>query len=345
MSLSGTMSFLDLSSLGMYLEPRISGFGQLVSATKFSGGQSNPTFALETSTGKFVLRRKPPGILPASTHAVDREFRVMQALANSNVPVPRMLHLCADESVIGSMFYIMEFIQGRHWWDQTLPGETNETRSAVFDEMNRVLVELHSINVDDVNLGDFGPRAGYFSRQVKRWTKQYRGSETETIADVDQLIDWLEDNIPTDDEDSALVHGDYRLDNMIFHPESHKMVALLDWELSTLGHPLADLAYQCMQWRLTPGKLTRGLTGSNRVRLGIPTEQEYVKLYCQRRGLSGITGWTFAVAFSFFRLTAILQGVKKRALDGNASSAKAGELAKMVSPLARMAVELIEETA
>ena len=344
MTLSSNVSSLDLPSLGTYLEPLIPDFGQLVSATKFSGGQSNPTFALETSTGKFVLRRKPPGVLLASSHAVDREFRVMQALANSDVPVPRMLHLCEDESVIGSMFFIMDFIPGRHWWDQTLPGETNETRAAVFEEMNRVLAALHSIDVDAVNLGDFGPRGGYFSRQVRRWTKQYRDTETETVADVDQLIGWLEKNIPPDDGENVLVHGDYRLDNMIFHPESQRMVALLDWELSTLGHPLADLAYQCMQWRLTPGKLTRGLTGSNRVRLGIPTEQEYLDLYCQRRGLTGITGWTFAVAFSFFRLAAILQGVKRRALNGNASSAKAMEMAEMVEPLAHMAVELIEET-
>ena len=335
---------MDLPSLEKYLLPFIPDFGHLVSATKFTGGQSNPTFALETSTGKYVLRRKPPGTLLASTHAVDREFRVMQALANSDVPVPKMLHLCADDSVIGSMFYVMGFIEGRNWWDQTLPRETNDTRTAVFDEMNRVMAALHSVDVDAVGLGDFGRRGGYFIRQVKRWNNLYTASETETNIEIDQLIAWLQENIPVEEGSTVLVHGDFRLDNMIFHPSSPTVVALLDWELSTLGHPLADLAYQCMQWRLAPGRLTRGLVGSNRKTLGIPTEQEYVESYCQRRGLTEITDWTFAVAFSFFRLAAIIQGIKKRALTGNASSTRAMELAKMVAPLGRMAIEMIEET-
>ncbi len=336
---------MDVPTLGKYLESMIPNFGRLVSFEKFSGGHSNPTFALETSKGKYVLRRKPPGALLASAHAVDREFRVMRALAGTDVPVPRMLHLCDDESIIGSMFFVMEFMPGRNWRDQTLPRESSEVRTAVFDEMNRVLVALHSIDVDAVGLGDYGPRGGYFARQVKRWTGQYRAAETETITHIDYLIRWLEENVPAKDETTVLVHGDFRLDNIMFHPESAHVMALLDWELSTLGHPLADLAYQCMQWRLEPGRLTRGLAGVDRGGLGIPSEEQYVNLYCKRRGLTHIDGWTFALAFSFFRLAAIVQGVKKRALEGSASSMQAMELAKMVAPLGQMATELIEEAA
>ncbi len=335
---------MDSAVLGRYLASAIPGFGRIESIQKCPGGQSNPTFVVATDKGPFVLRRKPPGTLLASAHAIEREFLVMKALAGTQVPVPRMFHLCEDDSVIGSAFFVMEYIAGRHWWDQQLPDETNQVRSAVFDEMNCVLAALHSIDVDEAGLSDYGPRSGYFERQVRRWTGQYQASETEFVDDIEQLITWLEDNIPVRDEELVLVHGDFRLDNMIFHPEKVQVIALLDWELSTLGHPLADLAYQCMQWRLPPGKLARGLAGVDRPSLGIPCESEYVERYCERLGISEIEGWTFALAFSFFRLAAIVQGVKKRVANGNASSRQAIELAKMVEPLARMAVELIEET-
>lgn len=339
----GVPSDMNLAVLGDYLTAEICGFGKIESIRKFPGGQSNPTFVVDTNTGPFVLRRKPSGELLESAHAVDREFRVMKALAHSDVPVPRMYHLCEDDSVVGSSFFVMEYIAGRHWWDQQLPRETNQLRSAVFDEQNRVLAALHTIDVDVAGLGDYGPGSGYFARQVKRWTGQYRASATGYIDDIEQLIAWLGNNIPDDDGKLVLVHGDYRLDNMIFHPDRVEIIALLDWELSTLGHPLADLAYQCMQWRLPPGRLSRGLAGVDRASIGIPSEEEYVERYWARRGISAVEGWTFALAFSFFRLAVIVQGVKKRAAIGNASSRQATELAKMVEPLVRMAVNLIEE--
>jgi len=331
----------DTEKLAAYLERHVLGFAGPLVAEKFSGGQSNPTFKITTATGQYVLRRKPPGELLKSAHAVDREFKVLAALANTDVPVAAVYHLCEDDEVIGSMFYLMEFKAGRVFWDPALPDLDNAQRAAIFDEMNRVMVALHSVDIDAVGLRDFGRPGHYFQRQIDRWTKQYRAAETEVIADMDTLIEWLPNNTPDDDGKLVLAHGDFRLDNMMFHPTEPKVMALLDWELSTLGHPYADLAYQCMQLRLANDSVLAGLGGVDRKALAIPTEEEYVALYCQRMGLQGIPNWNFYVIFSMFRFASILEGVGRRALDGNASSDKAGQMKGLVRPLAKMAVELI----
>ena len=310
---------LDVAAVEAYLSEALPGFCGPVTAEKFAGGQSNPTFRLSSPSGDYVLRRKPPGRLLKSAHAVDREFRVQQALAGTAVPVAKMHLLCEDEAIIGSMFYVMEFMPGRNFSDPRLPELDNAERSAVFDEMNRVLAALHSIDPGSVGLGDFGKSGNYFARQVDRWTKQYFASETETIPQMNELIDWLGRHVPEDDGMVTLVHGDYRLDNIIFAEASPTAIAVLDWELSTLGHPFADLAYQCMQWRMPTGPEGRGLAGVDRATLGIPSEEDYVAMYCRRRDLGGIPDFGFCLAFCFFRMAAILQGVKKRALDGNAS--------------------------
>jgi len=332
---------LDTDSLGKYLTETIKGFAGLQTAEKFAGGQSNPTFLLTADSGEYVLRRKPAGHLLTSAHAVDREFRVISALADTEVPVAKAYHLCEDDGVIGSMFYVMGFVDGRIFWDPALPDMKSGDRTAMYDEMNRVLAALHSVDVDALGLGDFGKPGSYFERQVGRWTKQYVAAETETIEPMDELMRWLPEHMPVDDGQVALVHGDYRLDNMIFHPTESRVLAVVDWELSTLGHPFADLAYQCMQWRLPNAGISKGLAGTDRKALGIPTEADYVERYCRRTGRNGIPDWTFCLAFSFFRLAAIVQGVHKRALDGNASSARAAEIGKMARPLAQAAVDLI----
>lgn len=337
---SETFEF-DSEVLANYLEQHVDGFSGPLTAEKFAGGQSNPTFMITAASGKYVLRRKPPGVLLKSAHAVDREFRVMTALANTAVPVAKTYHLCEDDSVIGSMFYLMEFIDGRVMWDPALPGMSPAQRTAIYSEMNRILATLHSVDIDAAGLSDYGKPGNYFERQLGRWTKQYRASETETIANMETLLQWLPANLPADDGSVALAHGDFRLDNMMFHHDEPRVLALVDWELSTLGHPYADLAYQCMQLRLNHDGAIPGLAGIDRQQLGIPSEQAYVAEYCKRRGLDSIPHWNFYLAFSFFRLAAILQGVKKRALDGNASSEKALQMGAMVEPLSELAIELI----
>lgn len=332
---------LDTASLSRYLEEHIEGFKGPITEKAFSEGQSNPTFLLDTPGGSYVLRCKPPGELLKSAHAVDREYRVMNALANTDVPVPRMLAFCDDDSVIGSMFYIMEFIDGRIFWDPTLPDLSNDERSTAYDQMNRALAALHRVDTDAVGLSDYGKPGNYFERQVHRWIKQYRASETENIPAMETLIQWLPDNMPEDDGRVSIVHGDYRLDNMIFHPTEPKILAVLDWELSTLGHPFADLAYQCMQWRMAHGGTMSGLGGVDRESLGIPSEADYVARYCERMGIEGIPNWDFYLAFSFFRLAAILQGVKKRAIEGNAASTKAHDMGALTRPLSEMGAALI----
>ncbi len=341
---NGLNSFgFNTDKLANYLEQQIPGFKGPLKATKFDGGQSNPTFKLEAASGNYVLRRKPPGQLLKSAHAVDREFRVISALADTQVPVAKAYHLCENDEIIGSMFYVMEFIDGRIMWDPALPELNPEDRRQIYFEMTRVLTELHSVDVSAVGLSDFGKPGNYFERQISRWTKQYRATQTQTIVEMETLIEWLPKNMPDDDGKVVLTHGDFRLDNMIFHPTENRVLALVDWELSTLGHPYADLAYQCMQLRMghTSGELS-GLGGLDRESLGIPTEEEYVAHYCQRMGLEEIPGWHFYLAFSFFRFASILQGVKKRAIDGNASNQKAMELGELVQPLAAMAVELLD---
>ncbi|MER8463573.1 phosphotransferase family protein [Mesorhizobium sp. M1409] len=338
---------LDQAALAPYLEANIPGFSGLAAIEKFKSGQSNPTYLLTAASGRYVLRAKPPGQLLKSAHQVDREFRVMKALAGTAVPVPRMLHLSDEDSPIGRMFYVMDFVDGRIFWDPALPeARDNDERAAIYDALNDTLAALHDVDVEAVGLGDFGRPGNYFERQLARWTSQYRASETGTVADMDRLIAWLETRMPEDDGRVSLVHGDYRLDNLIFAPDRPKVLAVLDWELSTSGHPFADIAYQCMQWRLPHSSGFRGLGGVDRAALGLPLEEEYVAAYCRRRGLTGIGNWTFFLAFSFFRLAAICQGVFKRALDGNASNPeKARTYGEAVKLLSHLAAKLIDKEA
>lgn len=333
--------------VGPYLSKSIDGFGTLTNIEKFSGGQSNPTYRLTTNTGQYVLRAKPPGELLKSAHQVDREYRVMKALQMTDVAVPRMLHLSDEDSPIGRMFFVMEYLEGRIFWNPALtelPETANSERGAIYDAMNQSLAALHSVDPTSVGLGDFGVPGNYFARQLTRWSKQYYASEVDENAHMHELIEWLEREMPTDDGVVSLVHGDYRLDNMVFANDSTKVMGILDWELSTLGHPLADLAYQCMQWRLPNAGSFRGLAGVDRKARGLPAEAEYVAKYCKRRSIGKIDNWFFYVAFSFFRLGAILQGVYKRSLDGNASNPEKAKLYGAAVPvLAQMAMTMIRE--
>lgn len=333
---------LDTVALGAYLSQTVDNFAGPLTAKKFDSGQSNPTWLIETARQKYVLRMKPPGTLLKSAHAIEREYCVMQALAGSSVPVPRVLVLCEDATVLGAAFYVMSHVEGRIFWDPALPGLQPAERTAIYDAMNAALAALHGVDAEKAGLADFGRPGNYFARQIARWCEQYRASETGTLADMDALMAWLPANMPPDDGRSAIVHGDWRIDNMIFAPHEPKLLAVLDWELSTLGHPVADLAYQCMQWRLPHAGDFRGLDGVDRGALGIPDEAAYVAAYCRRCGLQGIEHWTFYLAFSFFRLAAILQGVKKRALTGNASNPERGlKMGAAVPVLARLAQDLI----
>jgi aminoglycoside phosphotransferase (APT) family kinase protein len=336
---------LDPQRLQEYLEQSVEGFHGPIEAHKFADGQSNPTFRLETASGTYVLRRQPPGKILKSAHAVDREFRVLQALRDTAVPVPEAIHLCEDPDVIGSMFYLMSFCDGRVYFPAHLPDiADNAERTAMYKALNGVLAEIHSLDLDACGLADYGKSGAYFERQLGRWTTQYRAAELHSVDAVDALIDWLQANLPEDDGRASLVHGDYRIDNVIFHPQRPEIIAVLDWELSTIGHPIADLAYQCMQWRL-PNELghQQGLGGIDRRSLGIPTEREYVDRYCERTGTGSIDNWTFHLCLGFFRLAAIVQGVAKRALQGNASSKHAAAMGQLVEPLAALALETIEE--
>lgn len=333
---------LDTVKLAAYLETWVDGFQGPLTVEKFAGGQSNPTFLLKARSGDYVLRRQPPGVLLKGAHAVDREFRVLDALKDTAVPVAHVYHLCEDREVIGSIFYVMRFVQGRIFWDPALPELPHAQRAPLYSELIRVLAALHDVDVNAVGLGDYGRPGNYFERQISMWTKQYRAAETETIEAMETLIKWLPANMPADDGQISLVHGDYRLDNLIFHPTEARVLAVLDWELSTVGHPLADLAYFCMCLRLPSSAQISGLADKNREQLGIPTEAALVAQYCVLRGVDAIDNWPFYLAFSFFRLVAILQGVLKRALDGNASSDQAVQVGRMAGHLALLAVALIE---
>jgi aminoglycoside phosphotransferase (APT) family kinase protein len=325
----------DVASLGRYLRTHVDGFGGPVEVTQFKGGQSNPTFLVVAGAKKYVVRRKPPGKLLPSAHAVEREYRVITALGATDVPVPRTYALCEDETVIGTPFYVMDFVSGRIFWEPTLPDLSAGERAAVYDAMNDALSRLHRVDVRKVGLGDYGKPGNYFARQIARWTKQYQASETQPIEAMHGLIDWLPAHVPPGDE-TSIVHGDYRLDNMVFHESEPRVLALLDWELSTLGHPLADFSYNCMQWRL--GKETgRGLAGEDLRSLGIPSEEEYVAAYCRRTGRDTIGHWDFCLAYNMFRLAAILQGIAGRIEQGNAASAHAAQTAAMARPIAEHA--------
>ncbi|MDP2323784.1 MAG: phosphotransferase [Gammaproteobacteria bacterium] len=331
----------DTAGLERYMRSHVEGFSGNLEVEQFKGGQSNPTFRLTAGGRRYVLRRKPPGKLLPSAHAVDREYRVITALLGTDVPVARTYCLCEDESVIGTMFYIMDCVDGRVLWDPALPEMDNSQRAAHYKELNRVIAALHGVDHQAIGLADYGKPGNYIERQISRWSKQYRASETEHIEAMENLIAWLPQNIPAGDE-TAIVHGDYRLDNVVFHPSEPRILAVLDWELSTLGHPLADFAYHCMTWRLTPGEF-RGMAGVDFRALGIPTEDEYVAAYCKRTGRTGIPNWDFYLAYNMFRLAGILQGIMGRVKDGTAASAHAIEQGKRARPMAEAGWRQVEK--
>jgi aminoglycoside phosphotransferase (APT) family kinase protein len=328
---------LPLARLAGWLRAHVAGFrGPLHAAERFAGGQSNPTYRLDAASGQYVLRKKPPGPLLPSAHAVDREFRVIRALAGTPVPVPRVDALCEDDAVIGSAFYVMEYLEGRIFWDQRLPEIADPAERAVmFDSMNAVIAALHSVDYAAAGLGDFGRPGNYLGRQIARWSRQYRASETEPIAAMDRLIDWLPERLPPDSAPSV-VHGDYRMDNLVFHKTEPRVIGVLDWELSTIGDPLADFAYHAMSWRVTP-ELFRGLAGIDCAASGIPDEAAYVAAYCRRTGRDRVAAWEFYMVYSLFRIAAICQGIAKRAIDGTAASADAAEQGRIARPLAEQA--------
>ena len=331
----------DVTNLERYLREHVEGFSGKLEVEQFKGGQSNPTFMLKAAERRYVLRRKPPGKLLPSAHAVDREYRVITALHASGFPVAKTYCLCEDDTIIGTAFYVMDYVAGRVLWDPSLPDIRKEQRGAYFDELNRVIAMLHSVDYAGVGLGDYGKPGNYIERQINRWIKQYRASETERIEAMENLIEWLPKNIPQGDE-TTIVHGDYRMDNVMFHPTEPKILAVLDWELSTLGHPLADFSYHCMTWRLTPGQF-RGMMGIDFKALGIPTEQEYVAAYCRRTGRDHIANWDFYMAYNMFRLAGILQGIMGRVNDGTAASAHALEQGKRARPMAEAGWQQVEK--
>jgi aminoglycoside phosphotransferase (APT) family kinase protein len=326
------------------MQGHVEGFAGSVDVRQFAGGQSNPTFLVQSADHRYVLRRKPPGKLLPSAHAVEREYRVIVALADTDVPVARAYALCEDPSVIGTAFYVMDYVEGRLFWDAALPEVLRHERRAIYEEMTRVIAALHAVDYAAVGLDDYGKPGRYIERQVARWTQQYRASETETIDAVERLIEWLPKHIPADEE-TGIVHGDFRLDNAIFHPHEPRILAVLDWELSTLGHPLVDLAYLCMRYHLSAVEF-RGLAGLDLAALQIPSESECVADYCRRRGRAPVAPqeWTYYLAFNMFRLTGILQGVLARAVQGNASSATALEAGLRARPLAEQAWALVQKS-
>src|SRR6516162_7063614 len=321
------MTELPLGRLEIWMRDHIEGFRGPLAAEQFEGGQSNPTYKLLSGDGPCVLRRKPHGQLLPSAHAVDREFRVMHTLSGTAVPVPEVYALCEDDAVIGSAFYVMELLDGRVFWDPRLPGLDRAERQAIFQSMNAVIAALHSVDHVKVGLAEFGRRANYLARQIARWSRQYQHSETEKRPAMDRLIEWLPCHLPPEGE-PRIVHGDYRIDNLIYHPTEPRVIGVLDWELSTIGNPLADFAYHVMAWRVTP-ELFRGLAGVDFTASGIPTETEYVATYCARAGCGRTADWEFYIVYSLFRLAAIMQGIAKRAIDGTAASREAVELGRL----------------
>jgi aminoglycoside phosphotransferase (APT) family kinase protein len=334
---------IDEGRLDEWMRVNVEGYGGALGVEQFKGGQSNPTYRLSAGGKRYALRRKPPGKLLPSAHAVDREFRVISALHKTGFPVARPYALCEDDAVIGTAFYVMDCVEGRVLWDQSLPGMEKAERRAIWEELNRVIAQLHGIDYKAVGLEGFGKPGNYIGRQVDRWSKQYRASETQKIEAMDKLIDWLPKNIPPGDE-TVVVHGDFRLDNTIFHPSEPRILAVLDWELSTLGHPLADFAYHAMSWHIPPGQF-RGIAGLDFEAHGIPTEREYVDMYCKRTGRAGIDAstWDYYTAYNLFRLAAILQGIAKRVVDGTAASTHAAEAGSRAPLLAGLGWEQVEK--
>lgn len=326
---------LDLQAVEKYLATHLQGFEGPLEATKFPVGQSNPTFQLKTPSRDYVLRRKPPGQLLKSAHAVDREFRVQKALYDTDVPVARMHLLCQDSAILGADFYVMDLVEGRNFDLPTLDELKPEERGAMTKGMSHILAALHNVDLEAVGLDDYGPRGNYLERQISRWSRQYRASQTEELRDMDALIDLMTRHRPVDDGQRTLVHGDFRIDNMMFEKNGTACVALLDWELSTTGHPYADLASVLMQWRMPADKTGRGLDGIDRLAHGLPSDEEFVALYAACRG-QRVQNLDFYIAFCFFRMAAILQGVYRRAIDGNASNPEAGlKLGTMIPTFAQ----------
>jgi aminoglycoside phosphotransferase (APT) family kinase protein len=326
---------LALDRVERFMAGHVAGFCGPLTAERFAGGQSNPTYRLRAASGDYVLRKKPPGPLLPSAHAVEREFRVMRALAPTAVPVPEVYALCEDEAVTGRAFYVMQHLDGRIFWDQRLPGIARDERRQMFLSMNRVIADLHSVDYAALGLDDFGRPGNYMARQIARWSRQYRASETVQQPAMDALIDWLPAHLPPEGA-PAIVHGDYRMDNLVFHKTEPRVIGVLDWELSTTGDPIADFAYHCLTWRVTP-ELFRGLAGADFATLGIPGEGEYVAAYCQRAGRGPIANWEFYLVYSLFRLAAILQGIAKRAIDGTAASADAVATGATAVPMGEQA--------
>jgi aminoglycoside phosphotransferase (APT) family kinase protein len=331
----------DFGALDGWMRQNVAGYEGPLSVEQFKGGQSNPTYKLVTPGRSYVLRRKPPGDLLPGAHAVDREARVQAALGQQGFPVATIHGLCTDDAVIGTMFYVMDMVEGRVFWDNTFPGVEREERPAYFDAMNAAMAQLHSFDPEAIGLGDYGKPGNYFARQIGRWTRQYLGDELAgRNADMDALVEWLPGAIPPGEE-SSVVHGDMRCDNMIFHPTEPRILAVLDWELSTLGHPLADFAYHTMMYRMPPS-IVPGLAGADLAALNIPSENEYVAAYCARTGRKSIPNYEFYIAFNLFRLAAIFHGIKGRVLRGTAASAQAAERAEAFPLLARMARESMD---
>jgi aminoglycoside phosphotransferase (APT) family kinase protein len=332
---------VDLGALADYMRAHVDGFAGKtandIQIEQFKGGQSNPTFKLTAGDQRYVLRTKPAPAakLLKSAHAIEREFRVMDALSKAGFPAARQYALCDDESVIGRAFYIMEFIEGRVLWEQSLPGMSPDERGAIYDEMNRVISLLHTLDYQAIGLGDYGKPGNYFARQIDRWSTQYKAAETEHIPAMESLIEWLPQHIP-EGELTSIVHGDFRMDNMIFHPTEPKILAVLDWELSTLGHPLADFSYHCMSWHITPG-LFRGIGGMDLKALGIPSEDDYIASYSARTGITvRKADFRFYLAYNMFRMAGILQGIMKRYQDGTAASEQALRNGQAARPMAEM---------
>ena len=325
----------DEDQLTDYMTSHVEGFHGPLQVQQFKGGQSNPTYLLQGDSGRYVLRRKPPGNLLKSAHAVDREYRVISALYGADFPVPRPYVLCEDDVVIGTAFYIMEYVEGRIFWELDLPELDPGERAAIYDSVNDTIAKLHGFDYHALGLDDYGKPGNYFARQISRWSGQYRASETRTIEPMNRLMEWLPEHIP-DDESAGIVHGDFRLDNMIIHADEPRVIAVLDWELSTIGHPLADFTYHLMSWQMPEiGLGSAGLRDRDLAALGIPSEDEYTRLYCERTGRTGgIANREFYSAFNFFRLAAILQGIAGRVRDGTAASAHAGQAERAVEPLA-----------
>lgn len=333
----------DRQELSTYLAAHVEGFDQIDRIDRFGAGQSNPTYKITSGSRSFVLRAKPPGKLLASAHQVDREFRILAALGNTPVPVPEVYHLSGDETPLGTMLYVMEMLDGQIFWDPALPEHSQNLRAGVYDQICTALAQLHDVDVFAVGLEDFGAPGGYFARQLARWTKQYRNSTPPENRSIERLITWLQANEPEDDGQVSIVHGDFRIDNLVFSKDAKQMIGILDWELCTLGHPITDLAYFCMCLRLPRNGLVKGLGLSDRSSLGLPTEEEFVAEYCARRGIAVPTAWAFALAFSFFRLIAIATGVRQRAQQGNASNPAGDEdMMRAIENLTEGALAVIE---